>query len=190
MEIKSLNKSFGNKIVFSNLSLSIPNGKISFIMGESGCGKTTLLRIIAGLDKKYDGEIIKESNFISCVFQEPRLFPAITVRENLEIVFKGSSLSLEEILEIVELDGEENSYPNSLSGGMKMRVALARALYNNGDVFLMDEPFSALDEATKERVLPKVFSLLKGKTVIIISHDLEEAQKYADEIIEIKKLLP
>ena len=73
MEIKSLNKSFGNKIVFSNLSLSIPNGKISFIMGESGCGKTTLLRIIAGLDKKYDGEIIKESNFISCVFQEPQV---------------------------------------------------------------------------------------------------------------------
>ena len=152
-------------------------------MGESGCGKTTLLRIISGLDTDFLGEIIKKSDFISCVFQEPRLFNSLTVKQNLEIVDKASSLTYEELLELVELGVEENSYPESLSGGMKMRLSLARALCYNGDIFLMDEPFSALDEAMKDRLLPKVFELLKGKTVIIISHDFEEAQKYADNII-------
>ena len=186
MEIKNLTKSFGNKQIFEGFNLSIPDGKISFIMGESGCGKTTLMRIIAGLEQDFSGEIIKNSEFISCVFQEPRLFPALTVKQNLEIVSKGTSLSLEEILHIVELTGEENSYPDSLSGGMKMRLSLARALFYNGDIFLMDEPFSALDENMKERVIPRVFSLLNGKTVIIISHDKDEAEKYSNNIITLK----
>lgn len=189
MEIKNLNKAFGDKIIFNNLCLTFPNGKISFIMGESGCGKTTLLKIIAGIDKKFDGEIIKESDFISYVFQEPRLFSAITVRQNIEIVPKGTTLTVEEILKIVELEGEDDSYPDNLSGGMKMRVALARALYHNGDIFLMDEPFSALDERMKERIIPRIFALLKGKTIVLVSHDSEDAEKYADEIIEIKKTL-
>ncbi len=185
MEIKNLSKSFGEKIVFDNLSLDIPDNKTTFIMGESGCGKTTLLRILAGLDKDFSGEISKESDFISCVFQEPRLFDSITVRQNLEIVQKGASLSAYEILALIELDGEENNYPNSLSGGMKMRLSLARALYYNADIFLMDEPFSALDENMKNRLVPRVFELLRGKTVIIISHDCDEAKKYADNIINL-----
>ncbi len=185
MEIKNLTKSFGDKQIFENFNLSIPEGNISFIMGESGCGKTTLMRIIAGIEKNFSGEIIKNSEFISCVFQEPRLFPALTVKQNLEIVSKGTSLSLEKILDIVELKGEENSYPDSLSGGMKMRLAIARALYYNGDIFLMDEPFSALDTAMKERIMPKVFQLLEGKTVIIVSHNIDEANAYSNNIISL-----
>lgn len=186
MEIKNLCKTFGDKSVFDNLSLSIPEGKITFIMGESGCGKTTLLRLIASLDTDYRGEISKKSDFISIVFQEPRLFPAISVKQNLEIIKKGTYLSLDDILKAVELHGEESSLPENLSGGMKMRLSLARALYYNGDVFLMDEPFSALDENMKNRIIPRVFELLKGKTVIIISHDITEAEKYADNIINLK----
>ena len=183
MEIKNLTKAFGEKIIFRDLNLSIPINKKSFIIGESGCGKTTLLRIIAGLDAKFTGEIIKDSDFISYVFQEPRLFPAITVRQNIEIVEKGTNLKLEEILEIVELSNEIDAYPEALSGGMKMRVALARALYHNGDVFLMDEPFSALDENMRARIIHKIFELLKDKTILIVSHDIEETKKYADNII-------
>ena len=86
---------------------------------------------------------------------------------------------------VVELNGEEDSYPSTLSGGMKMRLSLARALRYNGDLFLMDEPFSALDENMKNRIIPRVFDLLKNKTVLIISHDQDEASKYADKIINI-----
>lgn len=185
MEIKNLSKSFGDKQVFNNFSLEIPDFKTTFIMGESGCGKTTLLRIIAGLDKDFTGEISSCPERISYVFQEPRLFDALTVRQNLEIIENNSNLSIEELLSIVELDGEEEIYPNALSGGMKIRLSIARALLYNGDIFLMDEPFSALDENMKNRIIPKVFALLKGKTVLIISHNAEEASMYSDKIINL-----
>ena len=185
MEIKNLSKSFGDKQVFKDFSLSIPDFKTTFIMGESGCGKTTLLRIVAGLDKEFTGEISFCPTRISYVFQEPRLFDALTVRQNLEIIENKSNLSIEELLSIVELDGEGSSYPSALSGGMKIRLSIARALCYNGDIFLMDEPFSALDENMKNRIIPKVFQLLNGKTVLIISHNADEAAKYSDNIISL-----
>ena len=185
MEIKHLTKKFGDKIVFNNFSVKIPKGKISFIMGESGCGKTTLLRILIGLDKDFSGEIKGFEGKISCVFQEPRLFPALNVIENLELVERGAKQSSEELLELVELENDAKLYPDELSGGMKMRLALARALYYSGDIFIMDEPFSALDEELKGRLLPKLFELLKGKTVIIVSHNPIEANTYGDNVIKI-----
>lgn len=190
MKINNLYKAFEEKIIFNDFSIEIPDGKITFIIGESGCGKTTLLRILAGLDSSFSGQIDSSSSRISCVFQEPRLFPAISVLQNIELVEKGNSLSTNEILKLVELDTEENQYPDSLSGGMKMRLSLARALYYNGDMFLMDEPFSALDENMKARIIPKVLSLLKGKTVIIVSHDMEDVNSYADNIINLSKENP
>lgn len=186
MKIEIIKKAFKDKIVFENLSIEIPDGQITFIVGKSGSGKTTLLRMIAGLDNDYTGYIEKSSNFISCVFQEPRLFPAITVKQNIEIIQKGTDKELSEILSLVELENEEDEFPNNLSGGMKMRLALARALYHNGDIFLMDEPFSAIDENMKSRIIPKVLELLKGKTVIIISHDIEGSKTYANNLIRLK----
>ena len=188
MIIKNLNKKFASKTIFNNATIELEDNKISFIIGESGIGKTTLLRIIAGLDKDYKGEIISNNNKISYVFQEPRLFPNLTVEENIKIVSESSNYTVDDILDSVELNDEKESLPESLSGGMKMRIALARALYSDGDVFLMDEPFSALDTDTKDRILPRVFEQLKGKTVIIVTHNLDEAKKYGDNIINLNNI--
>ena len=101
---------------------------------------------------------------------------------NAEIIRKTAET---DIVLALELDGEGNSYPSALSGGMKIRLSIARALCYNGDIFLMDEPFSALDENMKNRIIPKVFQLLNGKTVLIISHNADEAAKYSNNIINL-----
>ena len=188
MIIKNLYKNFASKNIFSNTTIEFKDNKVTFITGESGIGKTTLLRIIAGLDKNFKGEIITNNEKISYVFQEPRLFPNLNVEENIKIVAEDSKCEIKDILELVELSNEIYALPSSLSGGMKMRIALARALYSNGDVYLMDEPFSALDDDTKERILPKIFEFLKGKTVIIVSHNIDEAKKYGDNIINLNNI--
>ena len=189
MKITNLTKRFGEKLVFDNFSTEIKENKITYLMGESGCGKTTLLRILSGLDKDFTGDVPELEN-VSYVFQEPRLFPSLSVQKNIQIVAEKTFFSVEDALEIVELLGEESSFPATLSGGMKMRAALARALYHNGDIYLLDEPFSAIDEDMKERILPKIFDFFKAnkKTVIIISHDTSESHKYADETIILKNL--
>ena len=188
MIIKNLYKNFASKNIFNNTTIEFKDNKVTFITGESGIGKTTLLRIIAGLDKNFKGEIITNNEKISYVFQEPRLFPNLNVEENIKIVAEDSKCEIKDILELVELSNEIYALPSSLSGGMKMRIALARALYSNGDVYLMDEPFSALDDDTKERILPKIFEFLKGKTVIIVSHNIDEAKKYGDNIINLNNI--
>lgn len=182
MKLENITKSFNGKEIISSLTCDIPDGKVTYIMGASGIGKTTLLRIIAGLDTDFSGNIEK-SGKIAYVFQEPRLFPALTVKENVEIV--GGTNDSKDILSTVELDGCENMMPNELSGGMKMRLSIARALYSDADIYLMDEPFSALDDETKNRIVPKIFAFLKGKTVIIVSHNVEEAALYADNTINL-----
>lgn len=183
MKITNLYKRFGTKEIFKGESFYFENGKVTYILGESGIGKTTLLRIIAGLDNDFSGDFYEKSDRISYVFQEPRLFPHLSVEENIKIITENSPYSVEEILKIVELEKEANTLPPSLSGGMKMRVSLARALYCNSDIVLMDEPFGALDENLKARILPKIFELLKDKTVIIVSHNIDEAKKFAHNII-------
>ena len=185
MKIVNLNKRFGKKVIFNDSFFEFEDHKITYITGESGIGKSTLLRILAGLDKDYKGEIITVSSKISYVFQDSRLFSNLTVEENVKIVSESSPYTSDQVLSLVELDDEKYALPSSLSGGMKMRVALARALYNDGDIYLMDEPFSALDDATRERILPKIFEFLKGKTIIIVSHNLIEANKYADKIVNL-----
>ena len=185
MKINNLTKRFGSKAIFENASIEFEENKINYILGESGSGKTTLLRIISGLDKSFKGEISPQYTKISCVFQEPRLFPNLTVAENIKITAKSSPYTVDDLLKIFELEGEADALPASLSGGMKMRVSLARALYYNGDLFLMDEPFGALNDELRERVLPEIFKRLEGKTVIIVSHNVEEAKSYASNILNL-----
>lgn len=184
MKICNLNKSFGQNVIFENLNLTIEENAITYVMGKSGIGKTTLLRIISGLDKEYTGEI-KYSGKLSYVFQEPRLFPQLSVLENLEVVNESPSIDKIKLLEMLDLIGCENMMPHQLSGGMKMRLSIARALYYNPDVIIMDEPFASLDETTKEKITENIFLLLKNKTVIIVSHNLDDAQRYAKNIINL-----
>ncbi len=188
MRINNLTKKFNSKLIFNNANFEFNDGRVTYIIGESGVGKTTLLRIIAGLDKEYSGQITPNLDKISYVFQEPRLFSNLTVEENITMVTETSRYTAEEVLSLVELENEKASLPSSLSGGMKMRIALARAIYYDADVFLMDEPFSALDEELKSRMLPKIFDTLKGKTVIIVSHNLDEASKFSDAIIDLSSI--
>ena len=184
MKITNLNKKFENNIIFNNASFEFPCGKVTYIMGKSGIGKTTLLRIIAGLDKNHTGDIDKIER-LAYVFQEDRLFPSLTVKENITIVNPSSNVDTKELLKIVELDGCENMYPAELSGGMKTRVSIARAVFYDADLVLMDEPFASLDYDMKCRIAPQVFSKLSGKTIIVVSHDISEAQAYANKIITI-----
>lgn len=184
MRLENITKSFNGKEIFSLFSCDIPDGKITYIMGASGIGKTTLLRIIAGLDTDFCGNVEKNGK-IAYVFQEPRLFPALTVKDNVMIVGKGTDARCEDILSLLELQGCENMMPDELSGGMKMRLSIARALYSGADIYLMDEPFGALDDEMKKRLAAKIFDFLKGKTLVVVSHSIEEAELYADKIINL-----
>ena len=190
MKIINLNKCFSDKQIFNNFNCEILDSKVNFVIGESGCGKTTLLRIIAGLDKDYSGEIqgLDKDGKIAFIFQEPRLIPYISVANNIKIV---NDLSTNEeilkLLALVELENEANARVSTLSGGMKMRVSIARALNYESDIILMDEPFAPLDEELKDRIVPKIFEALKNKTVIIVSHSKTDWEKYADNIINLNE---
>ena len=189
MKINNLTKKFGKKIVFNNVCLDFVDNGVTYVMGESGSGKTTVLRILAGLDKDFKGEIDTVSSKISYIFQEPRLFSNLSVYDNVKIVSDTSKYDVYGLLKVVELEKEANDLPSSLSGGMKMRLNLVRAIYYDADLVLMDEPFSALDDELKERILPQIFELLKNKTVIIVSHNFDEAKKYGDKIINLNEII-
>ena len=183
-----------------DVSFNVKEGEFLSIIGPSGCGKTTLLRIIGGLIKQTDGEVIfkkgtveelhKNSGF---VFQDPTLLPWRKVLGNtllpLEVAKKDSDAEEEErvknLLAMVDLTGFENSYPNELSGGMKQRVSIARALAQDPLVLLMDEPFGALDEITRGRMNFELLRIWKetGKTVVFVTHSIPEAVLLSDRVV-------
>jgi sulfonate transport system ATP-binding protein len=173
-----------------DFSLSIPRGSFTVIAGTSGCGKTTLLRLIAGLEKADSGEIIfSRKPHFGFMFQDARLLPWLTVEGNLRLAFpeKAENVSekIDEILSMVGLAGWKNTYPRRLSGGMAQRAALARALCRSPGILLLDEPFGALDAFTRTRLRRELDDLWKdlGITVILVTHDIEEAVFLADRII-------
>ena len=185
IEISNLNKSYGNDTVYKNFNIAFEEGKITCILGESGCGKTTLLNCIANLTK-YSGEIPKlEATY---VFQSPRLVPCLTVKQNLELVCKDGE-KIENMLKRVGLKEKADKYPATLSGGEAQRVSLARAFVFGGDILLMDEPFSSLDIKLKFSVCDLFLSLQREKntTALFVTHDIEEALRVADRIIILKK---
>ncbi len=180
--------SYEKKPVFTDFSMHLEKGEVLAVMGASGCGKTTLLRLAAGLEKPQSGKIICQAKRISVVFQEPRLLPWQNVRDNLLVVSASPQQDRERIpalLEAVGLSGCEKMFPDELSGGMRSRVALARALLADGDLFLLDEPFSALDHATKECIteyLRKYFSE-RGTSALLITHHKEDAERLATRFL-------
>lgn len=182
--------SYENKPILNDFSLSVEKGEIVAIMGASGIGKSTILNLAAGLLKPQSGTVQSEAKKISYAFQEPRLFPWLSTIDNVNAVLSTKKETLEDAkhaLEFVELSGNETLSPSELSGGMKSRVSLARAIAYNGDLYLLDEPFAALDESLKERLTKKLRQHIKerGATALFVTHQASDAKLLADRIITI-----
>lgn len=189
--LKNVYKAYGSNTVMENFSCEIKKNKITVFFGNSGCGKTTLTRLLLTLEKPDSGKVIMPNVKKSVLFQEDRLLEWLTVSENLSCVLDRNDSGLKEkvnaVLERVELLEYKDSYPNELSGGMKRRLSLARALIYDGDIVILDEPFKGFDSQLKERILPYILKLKEsGKTVIMITHDINEANALADEIYFMK----
>lgn len=178
IELKNLNKAFGEKQVLKNLNWTIPEGSTSVIMGPSGGGKTTLLRILLGLEQADSGTVSGlEGKRLSAVFQEDRLCENVSAVSNLRLVNPAlSRKSAESMLAKLGLGDALRQPVRELSGGMKRRVAIARALCTEYDVLLADEPFKGLDEETKRRTMEFFSESVQGKNVIIVTHDPSEAE--------------
>ena len=189
MTIKKLSKKFGKKIIFDSFFLDIGDSGIYALKGESGCGKTTLLRMISGLDKKYSGNIDLENiKRISYVFQEPRLLEHSTALENVMLVIPKDENQREKAvywLKKLGLENEINAYPDELSGGMKQRVAIARAFCYDGDILLLDEAFNGIDEERVKSIADIILEFAKNKPVIIVSHNKEHLDMLNARVIEL-----
>lgn len=189
IEIEGLKKSYKDKLVFKDLNLTFEVGKITCIMGRSGCGKTTLLNILLNLIKADEGQIKGlEGKLFSAVFQENRLCENFSVIDNIALIMKNL-VSRERItyaLNEVGLFQEGEKRVSTLSGGMKRRVAIVRAIMARSDVVIMDEPFKGLDEKTRGLVINYIKSNTKGKTVIITTHNLEEIKLLEANLVEMK----
>lgn len=179
LKLLKIEKSFGEKKVLDKTSLCVKKSECVMLFGMSGCGKTTLLRIAAGLEKQ-DGGMVEKRGETAVVFAEPRLFPTATVLENVAAVMRGDKREAKEkasaILEAFGLGGAERLYPAELSTGMAARVSLARAVAYDADIYLMDEPFKSLDAEIKRSVISYLRNFLADKAVMIISHDRAEAE--------------
>jgi osmoprotectant transport system ATP-binding protein len=206
IEIKNVTKKIGNKTILKDISLSIDTGMLVVLIGSSGCGKTTTLKLINKLIKPTSGEIyiddkpISKQNVIDLrrnigyVIQNTGLFPHLTIKENIELIPRlKKEKSIEEIeqktvnlLKMVDLDSSEylNKYPSELSGGQQQRIGVVRAIATDADIILMDEPFSALDPITRTTLQEELFNLQEElkKTIIFVTHDMDEALKIADKI--------
>ena len=199
VEVKKISKIYDSKVeALRDVSLAFPRGRLCTLLGPSGCGKTTLLKIIAGLIPANGGEVWVNGRKVdgpgperAFVFQDFALLPWASVLRNVAFGLELRGMPSEERNEIarkhiaeVGLAGFEASYPNQLSGGMRQRVGLARALAVNADIILMDEPFSAIDEQTRRKFQEELLDLLKHhrKTVIFVTHSIEEAAYLSDQI--------
>lgn len=189
IEIRDLIKKFNDHYVFNNLNLDIESDKITVILGKSGCGKTTLLRLISNLEKYDSGSINTNNLKFSYVFQEPRLFPWLTVFKNIQAITNLPSDEIYRMIRMVDLEKFSNSYPDELSGGMKSRVSLARAFAYKPNFLLMDEPFSNLDDFTRIKMQEELLKLYNKENVgiLFVTHNIDEALTIADKIIVLKE---
>ncbi|MDY4610430.1 MAG: ATP-binding cassette domain-containing protein [Sphaerochaetaceae bacterium] len=178
LEIHGLQKRFSDVVVFDGFDCSFLPSAVNVLSGASGCGKTTFLRILMGLDSPDAGNVGSFPQFrISAVFQEDRLCDNLSPVSNVRLVTAStvSRRSIQNALEAVGLGDCLDKPARELSGGMRRRVALVRALLADYDVLLLDEPFKGLDDATKERVIAYTRTVTEGRTVILVTHDLSEA---------------
>ena len=195
IEISNLSKHFyiGEKRidVLRELNLNIKKDKITVILGRSGCGKTTLLRLIASLESVSLGEIkFKEQAKIGFVFQEARLMPFLNVYENIVFALKKYEIEpakIDSLISMIGLSDFKFAAVSQLSGGMSSRVSLARVLAYEANLILMDEPFAALDAFTRASMQAEILKIQAGKTILFVTHNIDEALFLADEIILLEK---
>lgn len=205
IEFVDVNKNFGEYHIIKNLSMKIEKGKITVIIGSSGCGKTTTLKMINKLIIPTSGKIyidgedtsqkdtIKLRRNIGYVIQQTGLFPHMTVKENIELIAKIENIDknkmnmrTRELMKMINLDYEKFSerYPLELSGGQQQRVGVARAFALDPAIILMDEPFSAVDPISRRQLQDELIAIQKKleKTIVFVTHDIQEAVKIADKI--------
>ncbi len=188
IELKGINKAFGEKTIFDNFSATFESGKRYCIMGASGRGKTTLFNLLLGLERVDSGELSGLPKSVSTVFQEDRLCEEFSSIANVQAVTGKKSVGREEIIALLTELGLQDSLDEkamNLSGGMKRRVALARSLLFDSELLILDEPFKGLDDETRESVANVILSRTKGKTLIFSSHDTKEAELLNAQIFEI-----
>jgi len=201
IKIENIEKSFGTNPVLKGINLEVPSGQLVSILGSSGCGKTTLLRIVAGLERATSGhvyfgdelqdQITVEKRAIAMVFQKALLFPSMTIGENVAFSLRASKnppkdieKKVEDMLELVKLPGFASRRPGELSGGQEQRVSLARALMRNPKVLLLDEPLSALDANLRVEMRNFIREIHDSfeMTTLFVTHDQEEAMAISDKI--------
>jgi iron(III) transport system ATP-binding protein len=203
LELKQISQAYDQQLVVKELSLTLESGEIGCLLGASGCGKTTVLRTIAGFEPLLEGEIrlngkcVSRENYllppakreIGMVFQDYALFPHLSIYDNVAFGLRGVDKATQirrvnEALELVGLHSEHARYPHEISGGQQQRVALARALAPQPQLLLMDEPFSNLDVTLRERLSMEVRDILKeyGTTALFVTHNQNEAFAVADRI--------
>jgi iron(III) transport system ATP-binding protein len=208
LSIQNYLKSYQQHTVLSDFSLTLKNGEILAMLGDSGSGKSSVLRFIAGLDEAQNGSVVldseqlstdgkhhiePESRKVGMVFQDYALFPHMTVAKNIAFGVSHQSkneqqLRVRELLSLIDLKGIEKKYPHQLSGGEQQRVSLARALAPSPKLLLLDEPFSSLDKSHREALVVQVRAILKktNTTSILVTHDKNEANMFSDKIGIIK----
>lgn len=190
LRVENVSLSFGTVEVFQNLSVDIERGEFVAVVGPSGCGKTTLLNLFSQFIKPSSGKVVCAAR-ARMVYQHDSLFPWQTVSENIALGLRHindnaeRSRQLSDMLRLISLEGFANHYPHQLSGGMRQRVELARALIGDSDILLLDEPFSSLDYLTRIRLRNELARMLDKlpRTVVLVTHDIEEAAQLADRII-------
>ena len=188
--LRNVSHEFGAVKVLEDVTLDIARGEFVAIVGPSGCGKTTLLNLLSGHFAPSSGKI-ERSGRTRMVYQEDSLFPWWTVDENISLGLRKLSKNgeregrIRELLRLIRLEGFGKHYPHQLSGGMRQRVELARALAGDRDALLMDEPFSALDYLERLRMRHELARILEERshTVVLVTHDIEEAAQLADRVI-------
>jgi NitT/TauT family transport system ATP-binding protein len=190
VRLTGVSRSFGDVSVLSDINLEIRTGELVVIVGPSGCGKTTLLNVLSGHDKSFEGAA-QTRGTVRTVYQSDGLFPWLTAAQNIDLGLrdvkepKERSRQRDEMLALIRLEEFANHYPHALSGGMRQRVEIARALAGSSDILLLDEPFSALDYQTRLRMRRELSRLIdvRPRTVVFVTHDIEEAAQLADRIV-------
>lgn len=182
--VENLTIHYGEKRILDDFSLQIPMEGVTALSGASGCGKTTFLRVLLGLETPQNGQITGISpQEIAPLFQENRLFPWRTARQHMtDVLPKERQGEARDFLALVELEGEENTYPNALSGGMARRLSLARALALGGRLYVLDEPFAGVDGERSTRILRRIRAC--NTPVLMISHE-QAILEQADRVIEL-----